>query len=71
MDDADASTLTPLYAIDHGGVHLFAAPYAKRPLLAGEVEAAPAAASGDPQEWSGVDVSSDSGSHPSTLPLLM
>ena len=55
--DSDASSFTPLFAINHRGVQLFAAPYAKRPLLAGEAEAAPAAASnGDPGEWGGVDL---------------
>jgi hypothetical protein len=45
-----------LFAINHRGVQLFAAPYAKHPLLAGEVEASPAAASdGDPGEWSGLE----------------
>src|SRR6266403_2743417 len=43
--DTDASSFTPLFAINHRGVQLFAAPYANRPLLAGEAEAAPAAAS--------------------------
>jgi predicted transglutaminase-like cysteine proteinase len=68
--DSDASSLTPLFAISHRGVQLFAAPYAKRPLLAGEVEAAPAAASnGDVGEWGGL--AGSSGSQLNTLPLLM
>jgi predicted transglutaminase-like cysteine proteinase len=72
IDDADTSSFTPLFAINHHGVHLFAAPYAKRPLLAGEVEAAPAAASADaPGEWTGLEPSNDSASQLSTLPLLM
>lgn len=73
--DSDASSLTPLFAIDHRGVQLFAAPYAKRPLLAGEVEAAPAAPSGDaPGEWTGLEpsnASNDGAFQLSTLPLLM
>ncbi len=70
--DSDASSLTPLFAINHRGVQLFAAPYAKRPLLAGEVEAAPAAASdGDVGEWGGLDVSNGGASQLSSLPLLM
>jgi predicted transglutaminase-like cysteine proteinase len=70
--DSDASSLTPLFAINHRGVQLFAAPYATRPLLASEVEAAPAAASGgDVGEWGGLDVPSGSASQLSTLPLLM
>jgi predicted transglutaminase-like cysteine proteinase len=72
LADSDALTFTPLFAINHRGVQLFAAPYAKRPLLAGEAEAAPAAASnGDVREWSGVDLSNDGASQLSTLPLQM
>jgi predicted transglutaminase-like cysteine proteinase len=71
LADSDASSFTPLFAINHRGVQLFAAPFAKRPLLAGEAEAAPAAASDDLGEWSGLDGSSDGGSQSSTLPLLM
>jgi predicted transglutaminase-like cysteine proteinase len=72
-DDFEASSLTPLFAIDHHGVHLFAAPYAKRQLLDGEMEAAPAAAAGDaPAEWSGADDEpQSSASGITTLPLLM
>jgi predicted transglutaminase-like cysteine proteinase len=70
--DSDASSFTPLFAINHRGVQLFAAPYAKRPHLADEAEAAPAAASNsDVGEWGGVDLSNDSGSQTNTLPLLM
>ena len=70
IEDADATSFTPLFAINHHGVQLFAAPYARRPLLANEVEPAPAAARDDLQEWSGLEGSSDS-SPWSTLPLLM
>ena len=53
-EDADASRFTPLFAMDHQGVHLFAAPYAKRQMLTGETEAAPAAAgNGTAGEWTG------------------
>src|SRR5467141_1425675 len=70
LADSDASSFTPLFAINNRGVQLFAAPYAKRPLLAGEVGAAPAAASdGDVGEWGGLEPSNDSGSQLSTLPL--
>ena len=63
VEDTDASTLTPLFAINHRGVHLFAAPYAKRPLLADEVEAAPAADSdGEAAGWSNPDASQGIGS---------
>jgi hypothetical protein len=57
-----------LFAINHRGVNLFAAPYMKRPQLAGEVEAAAKAMSG---EWGGLDVSHGSPSQLSSLPLLM
>jgi hypothetical protein len=70
-EDSDALSFTPLFAINHHGVHLFAAPYAKRCLLADEVEAAPAAPRDDLQEWDGLEASSGSGSQWSTLPLLM
>jgi predicted transglutaminase-like cysteine proteinase len=53
LADSDASSFTPLFAINHRGVQLFAAPYAKRPHLPGEIEAAPAAASKGLGEWSG------------------
>ena len=42
MADSEASGYMPLFAINHRGVQLFAAPYAERPQL--EAEAAPAAA---------------------------
>jgi predicted transglutaminase-like cysteine proteinase len=72
MEGSDTSTLTPLFAINHRGVHLFAAPYAKRAPLESEVEAAPAAASNsDVGEWSGLDGSNGGASQLSTLPLLM
>jgi predicted transglutaminase-like cysteine proteinase len=72
MDDSDATTFTPLFAIDHRGVQLFAAPYAKRPLLADEIEAAPAAASNDTAgEWGTSDVTDVGRSPYGWLPLLM
>ena len=70
LADADASSFTPLFAINHRGVQLFAAPYAERPHLAGEVEAAPAAArKGEAGERSGLDVSNEGGLQLSPLPL--
>jgi predicted transglutaminase-like cysteine proteinase len=71
IEDSDASSFTPLFAIDHDGVHLFAAPYAKRPLLADEVEAAPAAASDGAAEWSGLDMPDETPLQSNTLPLWM
>jgi predicted transglutaminase-like cysteine proteinase len=60
MNDSEATSFTPLYAIDNRGVQLFAAPYAKRAPLDGSAEPAPAAA-GDAErgEWTGQDVSND------------
>src|SRR5204862_6889628 len=56
MDDHEASSFTPLFAINHRGVKLFAAPFANRPQL----EAGPAAAAdGEGGGWGsdGFDVS--------------
>jgi predicted transglutaminase-like cysteine proteinase len=69
MDDSEVANFTPLYAINHRGVQLFAAPYAKWAPLGGDVDAAPAASSGgDVGEW-GLDGSNDSASQLSMLPL--
>jgi predicted transglutaminase-like cysteine proteinase len=70
MNDSDATSFTPLFAINGRGVQLFAAPYAKRGLLGGEVEAAPAAAGIDgAREWTGQDDSNDRSAQMSMLPL--
>jgi predicted transglutaminase-like cysteine proteinase len=66
MDDSDATSFTPLFAIDYRGVHLFAAPYSKRPLLTSEFEAAPAAAG---TEWNSLDGADDAFSGPYMAPL--
>ena len=67
MADSEASSYTPLFAINHRGVQLFAAPFAKRPQL--EAEAVPAASGdGDVGEW-GLDGSNDSAFQSSMLPL--
>jgi hypothetical protein len=69
MDDTEVTNFTPLYAINHRGVQLLAAPLAKRAPLDGDVDAAPAASSGsDVGEW-GLDGSNDSASQLSMLPL--
>jgi hypothetical protein len=39
MTDSEASSYTPLFAINHRGVQLFAAPFAKRPQLEAEAAA--------------------------------
>ena len=70
IEDTDAASFTPLFAINHRGVHLFAAPYAKRPLLDRELEAAPAAArEANSLDWSSRGISAWASS--TTLPLLM
>lgn len=72
MNDFQAMSFTPLYAIDSRGVQLFAAPYARRGLLGREIEAAPAAANETEfGEWSGQDASNGSAAGLSLLPLLM
>lgn len=67
-EDSGAANLAPLFAIDHAGVHLFAAPYARR-QLAGPAEAAPAA-SAEPTDWGSTDAAAG-GAWRGELPLLM
>ena len=72
IEDSNASSFTPLFAIDHDGVHLFAAPYAKRALPDGQRAAAPAAASARASlEWTGSEMVAEGASTPGNLPLLM
>jgi predicted transglutaminase-like cysteine proteinase len=72
MDDADATSFTPLFAINHRGVQLFAAPYAQHLLLTDDVETAPAAAgSDDVHEWGDADASKRGPAPSGWLPLLM
>jgi predicted transglutaminase-like cysteine proteinase len=71
MEDSEASRFTPLFAIDHQGVHLFAAPYARRPALANEIEAAPAAENGNAAGWSSIATSDADVSTWSMQPGLM
>ena len=67
MADSEASSFTPLFAINHRGVQLFAAPFAKRPQF--ETEAVPAAAGdGEVGGW-GLDGSNDGAFQLSILPL--
>ena len=70
IEDADATSFTPLFAIDHTGVHLFAAPYAKRTSPADEREPAPAAAPDTISDWSGAEANDDP-PQLNTLPVLM
>lgn len=70
MDDSDAASLTPLFAINHHGVQLFAAPYARRAVVGGEIDAAPAASiDAESREWTGQDDAAVV--QLKTLPLLM
>ena len=56
MNDSEATSFTPLFTINDRGVQLFAAPYATRGPLDGDVEAAPAASNKrEAGEWSGVE----------------
>jgi predicted transglutaminase-like cysteine proteinase len=73
IDDGAVRNFTPMFVINHRGVQLFAAPYAKRLPLADEIEAAPAAANPDEAvEWTGSDLFfNDSDAKSSALPLLM
>ena len=45
MDDSEASSFTPLFAMNYRGVQLFAAPYVTRVPLNSDVDAVPAASS--------------------------
>lgn len=73
IEDSNASSFTPLFAINHDGVHLFAAPYARRAMPDGQrATAAPAAASARPSlEWFGLEPVAEGASMPGSLPLLM
>jgi predicted transglutaminase-like cysteine proteinase len=68
-EDSGTLNFTPLFAINHAGVFLFAAPYAKAQPLAAKAEAAPAAAGEPASEWAGLD--NEAGRPLSTLPLLL
>ncbi|WP_426442487.1 transglutaminase-like cysteine peptidase [Bradyrhizobium genosp. P] len=71
-EDSEASSITPLFTIDHRGVKLLAAPYAARPLLAGETDAAPAAAdTNNVGEWNGLNEPNRDIPELNSLPLWM
>jgi predicted transglutaminase-like cysteine proteinase len=72
VNDSEDANYTPLYAINHRGVQLFAAPYAKRAPIDGGVEPAPAAAGTDGAgEWTGQDGSSDDAAKFWMLPFFL
>jgi predicted transglutaminase-like cysteine proteinase len=68
-EDNGSLNFTPLFAINHAGVFLFAAPYANNQPIAGDAEAAPAAAGEPASGWGGLD--NEAGGSLSTLPLLL
>ena len=71
-EDNQISSFTPLFAINHRGVQLFATPYAKRDVLDGEADALPAADAVGSLEWTGAESSvSPAGGIIGELPLLM
>jgi predicted transglutaminase-like cysteine proteinase len=70
--DGAATRFTPLFAINHDGVHLFAAPYAKRTVPSDQKEAAPAAARDvNVASWSGTEFKTQTGSGIGSLPLQL
>ena len=72
IEDSDASSFMPLFAINHDGVHLFAAPYARRALPDDQTAAAPAAAGEAAAfEWTGSETIAQGASDFGRLPLLM
>jgi predicted transglutaminase-like cysteine proteinase len=71
IDDNDATSFTPLFAINERGVQLFAVPYSRRSPLEGELDATPAAASTSDTEWTGADAPSGSDAQLGALPLWM
>ncbi|WGD49492.1 transglutaminase-like cysteine peptidase [Bradyrhizobium sp. CB1650] len=70
IEDGEATSFIPLFAINHEGVHLFATPYAKRQPLTGEIAASPAAESGDQVEWTGDEALASGGGIGSLPPLI-
>jgi predicted transglutaminase-like cysteine proteinase len=72
IEDSDASSFMPLFAINHDGVHLFAAPYAKLAVPDEQHEAAPAAAgSVDASDWTGLEATPENLAGMSGLQLLI
>jgi predicted transglutaminase-like cysteine proteinase len=72
IEDTDASNFTPLFAINHNGVQLFAAPFAKRPTPDSKTDAAPAASiSAGTSDWRGSQPEDEGPSVSGGLPLLL
>jgi predicted transglutaminase-like cysteine proteinase len=71
IEDSKASSFTPLFAINHDGVHLFAAPYARLAMPDGQ-RAAPAAAGVQASpDWTGSEPVAEGASMLGSLPLLL
>jgi predicted transglutaminase-like cysteine proteinase len=66
-DDSDELNFTPLFAINHAGVFLFAKPYAKLTPEADVTEATPAAADPENTEWVNTESYGGSGGAPLLL----
>ena len=72
IEDSDALSFMPLFAINHDGVHLFAAPYAQRALPDDQTAAAPAAAGEAAAfDWTGSEAEAEGAPGLGRLPLLM
>jgi predicted transglutaminase-like cysteine proteinase len=72
MDDFEATSLTPLFAISQRGVQLFAAPYARLAPVEDEADTAPAAAGDNTTKgWTGAEPFGEVGSMLNSLPLFM
>jgi hypothetical protein len=70
-EDNQISSFTPLFAINHRGVQLFATPYASRDA-GGETDALPAADATGTAEWTGAEAdASPGGGAIGELPVLM
>ncbi len=71
-DDSEATRFTPLFAINHDGVHLFAAPYARRSVPGDQKEAAPAASrDASVASWTGPEFKTEPGPGIGSLPLQL
>ena len=71
IEDSDPSSFMPLFAINHDGVHLFAAPYARRVLPDDQTAAAPAATGEAAFDWTGSETVDQEASGLGGLPLWM
>jgi predicted transglutaminase-like cysteine proteinase len=71
-EDSEISSFTPLFAINHRGVQLFATPYASRDANGGETDALPATDATGAAEWTGAEAdASPAGGAIGEQPVLM